>query len=174
MKIGGVELNGPNEEVLVLPRLSGNIVIRARAVSDLSEFEKLVPEPTPPGKLTKDGWVPQVDDETYQKKVEHYSTQKFAYIVLKSLEPSEIEWEGVDLANPQTWKNWTTELMAAGISAIEVNRITACVMQANALDERKLKEAREVFLRGLAEAQSASSGHPTEPESTQSGEPVTD
>jgi hypothetical protein len=174
MKIGGVEVRGPNEEVLVLPRLGGDIVIKAKAVSDMTEFEKLVPEPKPPGKLTKDGWVPTLNDETYRQKVANYNEQRFAYLVLQSLEPSEIEWETVVPDNPKTWKNWENELRKAGFSDIEVNRITVCVMQANALDERKLKEAREVFLRGMAEEQSESSGLPTEPENTPSGEPASE
>jgi len=174
MRIGGVELTGPNEEILVLPRLSGDIVIRARAVSDMSDFEKLVPEPKAPGKLTKDGWVPQLDDETFKQRMEAYHTQRFAYMVIKSLAPSEIEWDKVRLDNPQTWKHWDKELREAGLAETEVNRITVCVMQANSLDERKLKEARELFLRGMAEEVSSSSGHPTEPENMPSGELATD
>jgi hypothetical protein len=172
MRIGGVEVKGPNEEVLVLPRLAGDVVIKAQAVTDMSEFEKLVPEPKPPGKLTKDGWVPQLKDETYRQKVANYNEQRFAYMVLRSLEPSEIEWETVVPDNPKTWKNWDQELREAGFSDVEVNRVVVCVMQANALDERKLKEARELFLLGKAEESNESSGLPTEPENTQSGEPV--
>jgi hypothetical protein len=174
MKIGGVEVKGPNVEVLVLPRLDGDIVIKARAVTDMSEFEALVPEPKAPGRLTKNGWEPQLNDETYKQRVAKYNEQRFAYMVLQSLEPSEIEWEDVQMDNPKTWANWEKELRAAGLSDVEVNRITVCVMQANALDERKLREAREVFLRGMAEGQNESSGHPTEPENTPSGDPASD
>jgi hypothetical protein len=174
MKIGGVEVKGPAEEVLVLPRLDEDIVIRARAVTNMEVFEALVPEPKAPGSLTKKGWVPNLKDETYRQKVETYNAQRLAYMVLQSLKPSEIEWETVDEDNPKTWENWTEELQAAGLSTVEVNRVVLCVMQANALDEDKLKEAREVFLRGVAEEESESSGLPTEPENTPSGEPVND
>jgi len=174
MRIGGLEVKGPNEEVLVLPRLDGNIVIKAQAVVDMGEFEKLVPEPKAPGKLTKDGWVPTPNDETYRQKVTKFNEQRFAYMVLQSLLPSEIEWEQVQYDNPKTWMRWEDELRAAGLSDVEVNRVTICVMQANALDEAKLKEAREVFLLGLAEARDKSSGPQTEPENTLSGEPVND
>lgn len=175
MRIGGVQVEGLNEEILVLPRLNGgDIVIKAEAVSDLIEFTALVPEPKAPGKLTKDGWIPQLKDKTYQQRMEAYSTQRFAYMVVKSLVPSQIEWEKVSFDNPKTWKLWEQELKDAGLSNVEVDRVTVCVMRANALDENKLKEARELFLLGKAEEQGKSSGLETEPESTPSGEPASD
>jgi hypothetical protein len=174
MKIGGMILKGPNEEVLVLPRPGQDVVFRARAIVSMDEFDALVPEPKAPGVLTRDGMVPQLDDETYLQKVANYNEQRFAYMCIRSLEPSEIEWEKVVRDNPKTWKLWDIELREAGLSDVEVNRVTRCIMQANALDEDKLKEAREVFLRGVAEVDEKSSGPQTEPESTPSGEPVND
>jgi hypothetical protein len=174
MRIGGVNIEGPNEEILVLPRLGEDIVIRAHAVSDMEMFNALVPEPKPPGKLTKNGMEPLFNDETYREKLKRYGEQRFAFMVITSLIPSEIEWSDVDLDNPKTWRNWEQELKDAGLSTVEVDRITVCVMRANALDENKLKEARELFLRGMAEEQRKSSGLETEPESSPSGEPVSD
>lgn len=150
MKIGGIEVQGPCEEILVLPRLSGDIVIKAQAVMDMEPFEKMCPAPTAPGIRTKEGFRPNLKDENYLKFCLIHADQKLAYIVLKSLEPSQIEWQRVKLEDPGTWKEWSKELKEAGISDIEINRIVACVMQANALDEDKLKAAREVFLRGQA------------------------
>lgn len=174
MRIGGKEVTGPNEEILVLPRMDGDVVIKAQAVADMSEFEKLVPEPKAPGKLTKDGWIPLINDETYQDRLTRYNEQRFAYMAIISLQPSEIEWSGVVLDNPKTWVKWSDELAEAGLSTIEVNRIVVCIMQANSLDETKLKEARELFLRGLEEEAKKSSGLQTEQRSLQSGEPVND
>lgn len=174
MRIGGVKIEGPNEEILVLPRLGEDIIIRAQAVSDMEGFNVLVPEPKPPGKLTKNGWEPTLKDETYQEKLKRYGEQRFAYMVITSLIPSEIEWSEISFDNPKTWRGWEQELKDAGLSAVEVDRITVCAMRANALDEKKLKEARELFLLGMAEAQRKSSGLETEPESTPSGEPVND
>lgn len=149
MKIGGVEVKSC-EEVLVLPRISGDIVIRARAVTTTDEFDAMVPAPVAPGIRTKDGFKPDTKDASYQQAVAHYSEQRLAYMVLKSIEGSEIEWETVKIADPSTWINWSNELKAAGLSDVECNRIVLCVMQANSLDEDKLRTAREVFLRGQA------------------------
>ncbi len=174
MRIGGVNIDGPNEEILVLPRLGEDIVIRAIAVSDMSEFQALVPEPKAPGKLTKNGWEPILNDETFKTRMIKYGEQRYAYMLIQSLLPSNIEWETVDINDPKTWTKWDEELRAAGLSTVEVDRISVCVMRANALDEKKLKEARELFLLGMAEEQKRSSGLETEPESTRSGEPVSD
>lgn len=150
MKIGGVELH-PCEEVLVLPRLTGNVVIRAKAVTDMTAFDALCPAPVAPGIRTKDGFKPNLKDENYMALADHYAAQRMAFTVLLSLEPSNIEWETVKLEDPSTWKNWVKELKDNGMSDVECNRVIMCVMQANSLDEEKLRMAREVFLLGQRE-----------------------
>jgi hypothetical protein len=110
----------------------------------------MVPQPVAPGIRTRDGFKPDTKDVTYVSMQARYSDQRMAYLVLKSLEPSQIEWTKVDLADPTTWEGWQAELKEAGLSEVECNRIVICVMQANSLDEDKLKIAREVFLRGQA------------------------
>jgi hypothetical protein len=170
MKIGGVEIKGPNMEVLVLPRLEEDIVVKAKAVTSFNEFDNLVPEPKPPGIRTKDGWKPNPNDETYRQRIEHYNNQRLAYLIIIALEPSEIGWARVNIEDPSTYLEWDKELREAGLSDVEINRIVMCVMQANALDEDKLKVAREVFLHGRAEGLNESSGQNIEPLNTPYGE----
>jgi hypothetical protein len=173
MKIGGVDPRQFKAEYdLVLPRGDGFIVFKARGLPNMDEFDKFCPEPKPPRKLTKDGWVDNTDDKNYKSIVEEYNKRRFAYIVVHSLEPSEIEWETVVLDRPGTWANWSDDLKNNGFTQIECNRVIALVMEANCLDELKLKQAREVFQRGLRQASEESSGQATEPENTPSGEPV--
>ncbi len=174
MKIGGVPINGPHEEILVLPRGDSQIVIRARAVLDLDSFDAICPEPKPPGKLTKDGFIPNKEDESYQQAIARHNEKRIAYLVIRSLEPSNIEWDTVDMANPKTWTNYMNDFRNAGFSSVEINRIVATVMAANALDESKLEQARKVFLRGQAQARNESSGQRIEQPTTLSGEPARD
>jgi hypothetical protein len=149
MKIAGVDPRTlPSEEILVLPRGDKQIVFRARGVDDMEEFKKLCPEPTPPGKLTKDGYVPDTEDEGYRSVLREYHKRRLSYIAVRSLEPSQIEWDNVQMDNPGTWANWESDLKGGGLSQIEVNRVLALVMEANCLDEAKLKKARELFLQG--------------------------
>jgi len=148
MKIGGVEVQ-TSEEILVLPRSLGeDIIIRAKPVKINEEFEKRIPEPTPPNVRTKSGSEPDYSDENYKKALKIRNEQRLNFLIIKSLEPSEIEWEEVNIDTPGTWSKWSKELIEAGISEIELNRITDAVMSANSLDEEKIEEARKSFLHG--------------------------
>jgi hypothetical protein len=174
MKIGGRIVDGPHEEVLVLPRGDDPLVIRARAVLDLEEFDRICPDPKPPGKLTKDGWVPNKDDPTYKQMLEAQNAKRIAYMVIRSLEPSNIEWDTVKIEDPRTWLKYVEDFKNAGLASVEINRIIQCVMIANSLDEAKLEEARKLFLLGQRKELEQSSGQITEPQNMPSGEPVKD
>lgn len=153
MKIGGQEIVDKfPEDILVLPRLTGDIVFRARGVQDMEEFKKMVPEPICPVLLKKGKKVEDADDPNYLEAVKSYGEKRFAYLVIKSLEPSDIVWDTVDFGKPSTWSGWSEELRKAGLSDIECNRIIALVLNANSLNEARMKEAREAFLHGLPEA----------------------
>jgi len=152
MKVGGIDPTTlPVEEVLVLPRGDQQLVFRATGVKDLTDFHKLCPIPTPPQALTKDGQVADTADPGYQEAMIAYRRRQTAYIVIHSLAPSQIEWDNVNLDAPATWLNWESDLHDAGLSTMECNRIMSLVLQANCLDERKLEEARKLFLRGTPE-----------------------
>lgn len=149
MKISGIDPKTlPAEEVLVLPRGDQRIVIRARGLPDMEEFKRLCPEPTPPRKLTKDGWVLDTADEGYQSVATEHNRRRMAYMVVCSLKPSEIEWDTVKMDSAATWVNWESDLKAGGLTQVECNRILSLVLEANCLDEVKLQQARAVFLQG--------------------------
>lgn len=150
MKVGGVDVSSC-EEVLVLPRLNGDLVFRAHAVDSMDEFNTLCPRPEPPTRITKNGKEPHESD-AFLKELESWQRKRHAYICVKSLEPSDIEWDGVDLKKPGTWEKWIDELRKAGISDVEVGRIQVLVLDANSLNEAKLKLARESFLAGQGKA----------------------
>lgn len=173
MRIGGIDPKTlPTEEILVLPRGDQQLVFRAIGLPNMDEFNKLCPEPQPPGKLTRDGFVPNTDDDNYKSVLASYNKRRTAYMIVKSLEPSQIEWDTVDLSNPSTWAHWDQDLRNGGLSQVEINRIVQLVFEANCLDEDKLKKAREVFQRGQQLAPVASSGPSTERVPTPSGEPA--
>lgn len=171
MKIGGIDpRNLPSEEVLVIPRGDQVIVFKARGLNDWDEFNKLCPEPKAPGKLTKDGWQPNPDDKGYVSVMAEYGKRKMAFLVVKSLEPSEIEWETVRIDHAGTWANWETDLKNAGLTSVECQRVVTLVLEANCLDEAKLEKARKVFLLGPQMVPGESSGQSTAPATTPSGE----
>lgn len=173
MKINGQAIEARlNEDVLILPRGEEGLAIRARAIPDFEEFNKVCPAPKPPGKLTKDGWVPNVEDDTFKKRVEQHAIQRIGWMVINSLQ--EVEWDTVDPENPKTWANWEEDLKNAGFTSVESNHILALVLEVNSLNEAKLKEARDSFLRGQEQALSESSSPSSEQNDSQSGEPASD
>ena len=152
MKVGNVTIS-KSEQVLVLPRVGDNqdIIFKAIAVGSMKEFDAICPEPKAPGIRTRKGFELDLKNESYQQLVSLHGDKRLAYIMIKSLEPSEVEWEKVSIEDPSTWMLWQDEFIDAGLSAIEVNRVVGCVMEANALDEGKLEEARSDFLLGEVE-----------------------
>jgi hypothetical protein len=152
MKINGQKLNRPNSELIFLPRGDGNdIVFKAQAVPSDEEFTKLFPEPKVPNALVPGGTKPDFEHPKYKELVEKRGSARFDWIVLKSLEATEgLEWETVDLKNPDTYGNYRKELMDSGINSIEIGRIIKGVLVANSLSEDKIEEARKRFLAGQA------------------------
>jgi hypothetical protein len=150
MKIAGIDPKTlPPEAILVLPRVDGNIVFRARGVSDMDEFNKLCPEPPAPSVLSADGTkTPDSTNTGYISAMAEHNKRWWAYLVVKSLSQSDIEWDTVQFEDSSTWANWETDLLANGFSRIECNRVYKTVLEANSLDEGKLQKARELFLLG--------------------------
>jgi hypothetical protein len=167
MRIKGEKINSVNIEIIVIPRpskrvertldsgekvveeVSNDIVFKARAVLDFDNFTKLCPAPEPPSIVRPGGMkYPDPTDLKYLEAIERHNKLRFDWIVIQSLKETEgLEWETVKDNMPETWANYSKELRESGFSSIEVSRIVAGALAANSLDEDRLKEARENFLR---------------------------
>jgi hypothetical protein len=174
MKMAGVNLETPVEELLVLPRGDQNIVFKARPIVNMDDFEKLCPEPRAPIRNMRGGIaVPNLDDPGFKREVEFYAEKRMAYIIIKSLDATEgLEWDKVNPNDSNTWMLYRKELEDANFSVMEISRIVALVLSANCLDEKKLEEARKSFLAGQLMEQARSTGRSTGTEITHSGKPV--
>ncbi len=149
MKYKGKKLEGINTDVLVLPRSGqgNNIVIKAQAVKDYKDFDKLVSMPEPPIRTHKGGVKERlVNDPEFLVKLQEYAHLKNQWSVLISLADSDIEWETVDMTKPSTWKNWEAELRSAGFIEAEIIRIMNLYASVNCLDDGILAQAKEDFL----------------------------
>lgn len=154
MKIHGKKIEGPAVEVLVIPRQGGDLVFRAVAVLDYKEFMAACPQPLPP-KVMKPGGGESVDsnDVNYSKALTKWAIQKTDWMVLQSLSATEaLEFETVKKDDPETWDNYREELVEAGFTEGEINRIINLVITVNGLDQTKIDEATERFLSEAAEA----------------------
>jgi len=161
MKIGGKKVT-PNESILVLPRPDGDLIIKARSADINDEFDARFPLPIAPLIQTKDGNHYDYKDPDYKRACKIRDGRRFSFLVLRSLEPSNIEWDTVDMESPNTWSNWTEDMKNAGMSEVEVQRVINTVLAANALDEEKIQQALDSFLRGQGESLGSTSGPLTE------------
>lgn len=155
MKIKGKKIEGPNVEIIPIPRAQGDdIIFQAQAVLDMEPFETMCPTPIPPIKRLASGEeIPNLQDVNYLKSLQNISTKRLAWIVLTSLQATEgLEWETVDLSDHTTWGLFRKELHESGFSDIEINRIIAGCISVNALNDDKIEAARERFLLTAQEA----------------------
>jgi hypothetical protein len=155
MKIGGVALNGPKQVTLVLPRDDGDLVFKFVAVVDDDEFDKIYPEPVPPVTFNVKAQekLPQLEDPGYKAKMAERAKARAAWIFLKSVEPSGIEWTTVKKEDPTTWSNWEADLRKAGMNIQEMNAIWSHFAKANFVTQEMLDEARKRFLASQAAEQ---------------------
>jgi len=171
MKIFGKQLKGPNVESVYIPRGDDIIEIKAQAILDDSEFNKICPQPIPPKKMIpRQGAVPDLDDKFYKSSLDDYAKKRSSWIFIKSLEVTPgLEWEKVKLTDPNTWNLYREELIDSGFSTNEINIIWNCVLAANALDDNKLEEARKRFLAMRQMREGNLYSQEAEPLNTQSG-----
>lgn len=174
MRIKGQEISGPNEELIVIPRGQSQIVLKARAVLEYDDFERLCPEPNPPFVLKPGGRKEHnFNDPKYRAAQAQRVKQQTYFMFTKSLMATEgLEWETIDLNRPDTWLNFDNELKSSGFSLIERGMITRGIMVANNLDDTKVEEARQRFLQSLQVSDDDSSSQKDGPTSTPPGEPV--
>jgi hypothetical protein len=151
MKYAGKTIDGPSFDVIVFPRLDGDIVFKCQCVLDYEPFRKICPLPEPPKIMRKGETVysQNVEDPEYLEKLHHYSELKTHWMVLKSLEATEsLEWDTVDFANPETWSNYTDELLKGGFTDSQIAKIINTVAAVNGLNDKMMEEAKKRFLAG--------------------------
>ena len=148
MKLAGKKISGPDVEVLVIPRKSGDLLFKAQAVLDYSAFEALCPIPQAP-EVLRPGGVRSRNPEapTFLKALDEWAERRTYWMILKSLEATpDIEWETIKMDDPSTWVNYEKELKDAGLSTLEATRILGLVTSVCGLDQKKIDDATERFL----------------------------
>ena len=174
MKLGGKKIEGPSEEIIVIPRSTGDLVFVARAVLDFEEFDKMFPLPRPQTRI-KPGGESEValNDPLFQQKLTDWSEMKTNWLFMQSLAATpDLEWETVNINDPKSWENCRTELHSAGLTEADVARIFTGIQAANGMDQDKIDEATKRFLATQGQVLDKKSSPNSEPVNTQSGEPV--
>lgn len=150
MLYAGKKIETPNIEIVVIPRVNGNIVIKAKAVLDYTEHDALNPRPEP-RKLTRPGQTPidELDSPKYQALLNDWGRKKMDWMIIQSLKATEeLAWETVNDNDSETWSNYQKELEEACFTPQEIMRIVDCVLVANGLNQTKIDEATKLFLAG--------------------------
>ncbi len=151
MKKGGVKLAVP-QDIVVFQRGDNQLVFNVKGIASMDEFEKLAPEPKPPMMRKPNGQkVADPEDPAYLKAVEQHGMLRASYIVVKSLEDDDIEWENVKLDRPDTWELWHKELEDAGMTQFERNYLLTKIFSVNGIgSEDVYKQVRDNFLANQA------------------------
>ena len=174
MKLGGIRIDGPRVETVVIPFAGKDLVFKAQLVQSFEDFDKLCPRPVPPS-IQRPGEQPALDveDPGYRTRIAKWAGYRTRYTILKSLQATpDLEWGTVDASKPETWDNMIVELLSSGLSQMEINRIHEIVWTANGLDQEKIDEATKRFLAGEADARREQSFLKVDPSGTPSGEPA--
>jgi len=148
MKYKGKKLEGRNTDFIVFNKDGIKVQIKAEAVPDFKEFNKLCPLPEPPVKFRPGGKKEvNIKDPEYLKAIDDYALKKTNYTICKSLMINEdIEWEYIDIQNPETYSKWETEFTESGFTEVETTRILGLCIQVNNLDDGLMDQAKEDFL----------------------------
>lgn len=147
MKLAGVEIDATYKKQIVFKRSKQDLVFKLVAVSDYEDFEKVCKTPEAPW-ITKRGEeeaVRSLDDPEYTKAMEDWAGKKYSWMCLKTLEPSEITWDSVDLSDSETYVNWTDDLLKAGFAEGEVIRLQREIATVNGLTAEAISETEADF-----------------------------
>ena len=172
MKINGEKITGTNFKYIVIPRPEKDIVFKVEAILNEKEFELLCPIPKPPKKLMPGGkTVIDTESKAYLDEVNTYATRKTHWMILKSLSATAgLDWEKVDKSRPETWHLFEEEMNEAGFCTREIQLILEGIFEVNALNEAKIEEARQRFLRSREEDLNGLSSLNSEQKNTLSGD----
>lgn len=176
MKYKGKTVSPPAPKKIVFPRADGPIEFTCGPVLDYSEFDKICPIPKPPV-LQRVGKPPidDIKDKRFLANVDKYALRKTEWMVLSSLNYTEdLEWDTVDMTDPETWHNYHEEL-AAVFTEREIEDLMEAVFSVNAPTPEARQQAIESFMSlQQDQPEPRHSLEKEEPASISSGVPVKD
>lgn len=176
MKLDGKIIQPPKHIPIILPRKEGDIILHAAAVMTMDEFERLCPPPKPPKIFTPGkGYREGRESIEFKQAMDKWGNQRSNYMIIASLSVGTptLEWDKVDLNDPETWPNYEAELSSV-FTVGEVQEIKSGCIEANIPNSLRQEEALERFMSPRREEEIPSTSQKDEPDSTTSGEPVND
>lgn len=179
MKIKGQQVSPPKPVEFVIYREDAegnpaNITFLCGAVLDYSEFEKLCPVPKAPlrtdiktGEQTRD-----TNHKRFRIDNDLYADRRINYMIIKSISATpDLEWDTVKLDDPETWKNYESELRTF-LTPAETTLLVNAAIEANSPSKNRRKEALENFTALGDQVQLEIGSQVEEPTTTPSGDAV--
>lgn len=142
-KDGNVLIDSQGEPVKRL------IAFFAQPVWSWDEFNEQFPRPEPKAGevvFTKHGQQPDYDAPGYKQRIEQHNSRRWGFMILKSLEPSEVEFDNTSLTKPETWDQVEEILKRDEFSEFEFACIGNLIEEANGINSQKLEENKMDFL----------------------------
>lgn len=176
MKVNGIVLDTMRLVEVYLPIAGGKAVeFKFRPLRADENFENVLTKPEAPVKVGKGGVKhANIEDKFFKQAVADWVTKKLDWEFLTSISATEgLEWETVDMGNPDTWKNWRDDA-AKVFGNAELNKLFGGFLDAQYLTEEVMEKARERFLTGRRELLEESQSQTGEVASTASSKPVND
>lgn len=158
MKLNGITFDGPKPVTCVIPLGDQELVFKIKPVLDYSEFEEKVPRPEPPKQIDNKGKKRDAfDHPKYLEEVQKFSEQRMDWMYIKALEDTDgLEWDKVDINNPETYKHFTTELKEIGLPNGYIDHFKYKIIEVCGLNPERIDEATERFLASQAQEQKSS------------------
>lgn len=152
MKIAGIVLEPPKPVKFPIPLGDVDVIFTITAVHDEADFLEICPQPVPPTRRYSSGKTEQVfTDPAYLDALEGWGEKQNNWRYLKALEGTEgLEWDTVDMSDPETYGNLTSELLAAGFSSRYIDTLKFRIFEVCGMSQALLDEAMERFLAGRA------------------------
>ena len=150
MKINGKDIPKQGIETIVFPRPNGDIVFRAKPVTNFDDFVKLCPMPLPTEKMIPGGQkVIDVEHPDYKNALKVWAGKKSNWMLIQSLSATEgLTWDSINLSDSSTWDNFGKELETCGLSQLELTKLFEIISVACGLTQDKIDEATKRFLAG--------------------------
>jgi len=129
-------------------RIPNLIGFWGRPVWTMEEFDDACPFPEPlPNELvfTPKGKQPDYKHPEFLARKKEYSRKRWGYLLLKTLEPSNVEFEGASLDDPSTWGD-VEEAIKKELPEYEFKGLLDLIYEANAIDPQKQEANRNTFL----------------------------
>lgn len=140
MKLNGITLEARYKKTISFKRPDKNIEFTLHSFLGDDDFEKIYPEPEAPW-ITKPGneKFQDLDDPDFVEKILERSRASLRYTALKTIQ--DVEWETVDMADPDTWENWMKEMADTGFSSNEIIKLQNYIYEVNGLTDDAVSDA---------------------------------